>query len=276
LETAVDKHLAKRLVRISDPTTRGFLPSLVIHSAIVGLVFLGGFFSPKTPKPVEIRPVMIVPLQALGVPNPPARTERPAPRVEPAKAEPEPAPEKPPEPKAKKPEPKPEPKDALVLPDKKKKRPEPKKPTPPEPTSRQQPPPQQSPPATSNRSTGRDAGNTAPQRRGSARGNIAGTSAFGGAVGLDDPNFTYNYYVDQMLALISAQWTRPNVGEGIEAALHFRIDRRGKVSDVEIRTPSGSSTFDLAALRAIHNASPLPPLPSGYSHDSLGVNLLFR
>ena len=35
---------------------------------------------------------------------------------------------------------------------------------------------------------------------------------------------------------------------------------------------SGYNSFDLAALRAVQNASPFPPLPRAYRHDSLGVN----
>jgi TonB family protein len=39
---------------------------------------------------------------------------------------------------------------------------------------------------------------------------------------------------------------------------------------------SGYNSFDLAALRAVQNASPFPPLPRAYRQDSLGVNLIVR
>ena len=253
---------------MGESKTLGFLPSLVIHVSIVVFLALGPLLSPKRATPLEIRPIQIVPLQALGVPNPPATTARrtaPAPKV--VEPKPEPKPEAKPEPAAPA-------EDTMVLPkENAKKKPAPKKATP-KPATAKPAPPAASPP---NRTTGSGSASSAPaQRKGSARGNIAGNSAFGGAVGLDDPNFTHNYYVDQMLALISAQWHRPDVGEGIEAELHFRVDRSGTVSELEVRTSSGSSTFDFAAMSAVGNASPLPPLPSAYSHDSLGVNLLFR
>lgn len=266
METAVDKHLARRIARISDPKMRGFLPSLLIHASIVGFLLLGPLLAPNRPKPIEVRSVQIVPLQALGVPNPPARTQRPtppAPKVEEPEPQPKPEPEKQP--------PAPEPRDAMVIPDEKKKKP-PAKPV----EKKPEPPPPAAPDRSAGRASGSGSSSAPPQRQGSSRGHVAGTSAFGGAVGLDDPNFTYGYYVDQMLALISAQWFRPDVGDGIEAELHFRVHRSGTITELEIRTPSGSSTFDLAAMRAIRNATPLPPLPGGYPHDSLGVNLLFR
>jgi len=272
LETAVDKHLTRRLARMGESKTLGFLPSLLVHGAIVAFLMLGPLLSPKKATPLEIRPVQIVPLQALGVPNPPVRTTRPTPPAPKVEPKPEPEAKADPEPKA----PEPQPKEAMVLPkDNPKKKPVAKKPAPtPKPAASKPAPPAASPPS---RSTGTGSAASAPaQRQGSARGNIAGNSAFGGAVGLDDPNFRHNYYVDQMLALISAQWRRPDVATGIEAQLHFRVDRSGTVSELEVRTPSGSNTFDFAAMSAIGNASPLPPLPSAYGHDSLGVTLVFR
>jgi TonB family protein len=46
--------------------------------------------------------------------------------------------------------------------------------------------------------------------------------------------------------------------------------------EVEVRESSGSRAFDLAALRAVRNASPLPPLPASYREDVLAVNLIVR
>lgn len=114
-------------------------------------------------------------------------------------------------------------------------------------------------------------------RQGSAEGSAMGVTAFG-ATGsqLDDPTFTYGYYLDQMLGLIRAQWVRPPLGGGVECVLHFGIRRDGRVEDVRIVTSSGYASFDLAARRAIESASPLPPLPRGYAGASLGVTLVVR
>ena len=114
-------------------------------------------------------------------------------------------------------------------------------------------------------------------RQGSPEGSAMGVTAFG-ATGsqLDDPTFTYGYYLDQMLGLIRAQWVRPPLGAGVECVLHFQIRRDGRVEDVRIVTSSGYASFDLAARRAIESASPLPPLPRGYASNSLGVTLVVR
>lgn len=112
--------------------------------------------------------------------------------------------------------------------------------------------------------------------QGSPQG-VAGGVALGAAVaGLDNPSFTYGYYLDQMLAQIQREWVRPPLGSGVEALVSFRIQRDGRVTELRIERSSGYSSFDLAGLRAIQAAAPLPPLPRGYSHPSLGVNLILK
>jgi TonB family protein len=115
------------------------------------------------------------------------------------------------------------------------------------------------------------------ERRGSPRGSPLGTSTLGAAVaGIDNPAFTYDYYLDRMLGLIEAQWLRPPVDQPIEAVVHFRIGHDGRISELEVIQESGLAAFDLAALRAVQNAAPFPPLPASYRSDSLGVNLIVR
>jgi protein TonB len=194
--------------------------------------------------------VQIVPAQALGVPEPPPRRQpaRPvAPAPEPEKpAPPEPEPEKPP-------------REAM---------PPVERPA----RERRAAPPAAAPAAAPS------AEQLAPAARaGAPEGSATGLSTLGAAVaGLDNPDFTYGYYVEQMLALIRAQWVRPPLGGGIEAVLHFSIARDGRIDDVRIVQSSGYSSFDLAALRALQSASPLPPLPQSYRQPSLGVTLIVR
>lgn len=117
----------------------------------------------------------------------------------------------------------------------------------------------------------------ATERPGSTAGTPAGAARVGASVAaLDNPDFTYDYYIDQMLALIAANWVRPPLGGDVEAMIHFEIAPDGAVSEVRVVRSSGYDSFDLAGLRAIRSASPLPPLPRSYHHDSLGVNLILR
>ncbi|HEX2223399.1 MAG TPA: energy transducer TonB, partial [Thermoanaerobaculia bacterium] len=216
---------------------------------------------------------------------------------EPARTKPEPKPE----PARTKPEPKPEPAkprtEAPVLPREPEKKPEKKPERKPEParpsgtageTPRRTPPP---PPAAtpserpgtgqgqpSRVTTGRpeDSGDQAG-RRGAPTGSAVGTTAFGSEIGgVDNPDFKFGYYLDQLLARIDQNWARPSLGDNIEATIVFRIHKDGSVSDLRVQESSGFAAFDLAAQRAVTNAAPFPPLPRAYRHDSLGVTLIVR
>jgi TonB family protein len=266
--------------------------ALALHLLFVAVAFALPHLTPP-PKPMEFVPVQIIPAQALGVrrPAPPKkRTAAPAPTPAPPAPEAEPAAEEP----AAKPEPqKPAPQDDVpVLPSpddtKKKKKDEPKPLAPAKPEK-----PAGSTPDTGKKTqTGRSPagsseegpagtapGETGDQlgRRGGPRGNALGTTAFGSELGgLDNPDFTYGYYLDRLLSLIDAQWARPSMGAGIKTVIFFRINRDGSMADLRVEQSSGYNSFDLAALRAVQNAAPFPPLPRAFQHDSLGVNLIVR
>jgi len=207
-----------------------------LHLAAALLAWGSARLSSHPPKPVEYVAVQIIPAARLGV-----QTPRPAP--------PRPEPAKPPE---SKPAPLPESK-APVLPDPKTRKPAAKQ-IEPKPT-----------PAAAE-----------PEVAGSPRGSAAALAVGAALAGLDNPSFTYGYYVDQMLALISNNWVRPPVGSGVEATIYYRIQRDGRINELRIVRSSGINSFDLAALRAVQSSSPLPPLPRGFKDGSLGVNLIVR
>ena len=262
MSLAVDHVLERRSRRAGHrPEAVSLVAAFLLHGGVIALVVLLPRLAPPPP-PLSFVPVQIVPAQALGVRRPASRpkAEKPAP--------PEPERPEPVQPEPEKPAPKPPREDAPVLPPEKpeKKKPEPK------------------PPAAS--STGANPAGTAaapanPEgeagRPGSAAGNPLGTSAFGSAIaGLDNPDFKFGYYIDQLLSSIDSKWVRPPLGDGVRAIISFRIERDGSLTDLQVAESSGYNSFDLAALRAIQNASPFPPLPRAYRHDSLGVNLIVR
>src|SRR5262249_29209187 len=113
-------------------------------------------------------------------------------------------------------------------------------------------------------------------RRGSAAGSPLGTSGLGSQFTGVDPDFTYGYYLDRLLQLIDSNWTRPPLGSGVKAILHFPINRDGSIDELRGEESSGYNSLDLAALRAVQNAAPSPALPASYRHDSLGVSLIVR
>jgi protein TonB len=240
-----------------DPWTRlmrrATALAVVLHLSVAAVAIFGPkLFSQEEP-PMRYVSVQVVPLQALGQETPvesPRRPEPPAPPPEP------PPPEPPPE-RVEPPPPDPE---LPVLP-----------PPKPQPVPTAPPPPPQPQPIVPEPAL------PTPSREGSPQGDARATSAFGASVaGLDDPDFTYSYYIDSMLAAIRSHWTRPPVGRGVEGVVHFRILKDGRVEDLRLITSSGRESFDRAALRAVSNASPLPPLPAGYRKEHLGVRLTLR
>jgi TonB family protein len=97
-----------------------------------------------------------------------------------------------------------------------------------------------------------------------------------GVVGLEGGDFPYTIYIERMKTLIGTHWFRPQIGAGAATTVYFRIDRDGTIRDVRTETSSGNGTFDRGALRAVMEASPLPPLPFAYNGTFLGVHLTFR
>jgi len=76
---------------------------------------------------------------------------------------------------------------------------------------------------------------------------------------LENPSY-FSRVQDKIDRLWVATWSRSG---GAAATILFRIQKNGTIRDVQIEQPSGDWLFDQAALRAIHEANPLPPLPPG-------------
>jgi protein TonB len=116
-----------------------------------------------------------------------------------------------------------------------------------------------------------------PSAAGAANGATSGAGvSFGASVTSFDADFPFAYYVEQLLSLIGANWFKPDSAEGTSCVISFRILRSGQVTDVKVDSSSGVSYYDRAAARAVYAANPLPPLPSDYRNDALGVHLKFQ
>lgn len=278
MSLAVDRILAQRSQRDSRrPEAVSLAFAALLHGGAVTLALLLPRLTPPPP-PMTFVPVQIIPAAALGVRRPASRPRaatpetpepvRPQPTKPEAPAKPEPKPEKP-EKIAAKPR-----DDVPTLPDRNpKKTDKPEKPAP-------KPAPRPAAGGAGTNPAGISPLGTAdgePGRRGSPTGNPLGTSAFGSQIaGLDNPDFKFGYYLDQLLSAIDAKWNRPPLGDRVECTIGFRIQRDGSLTELTVARSSGYNSFDLAALRAVQNASPFPPLPRAYRNDSLGVNLIVR
>jgi TonB family protein len=240
-----------RVGRAPAPVTAGL--SLLAHGAFVAAVVLAGR-SRRVPVAVPISlPVRVVSPAALGRPE-----AAPAPAARVAEAKPEPAKARPVIEKKRDEKVAPS---AKAMPDLKSAR---VKPTPPKAAA----PGKGAPPAVE-----------LPAAAGLPSGSpgAIGTSlSFGTDVAAFDSDFPFSYYVQQLLALIGANWFRPDVPDGTVCTVSFRIQRSGQVAGVSVETTSGISYYDRAAVRAVYAATPLPPLPTDYPNDQLGVHLRFR
>jgi TonB family protein len=104
------------------------------------------------------------------------------------------------------------------------------------------------------------------------------TGAGSGSGLLNASLFKFPFYLKNIENKISGQWSPPPVllqEEIVGAIVQFNVTRRGSIESVEIEKSSGNSQFDQAALRAVYNANPLPPLPEGLSEDPLKVHFSF-
>lgn len=97
-----------------------------------------------------------------------------------------------------------------------------------------------------------------------------------GITALEGGDFPYTIYLEQMKTLIGRRWVRPAVTTSLTTVVYFRIYRDGSIEGANHFAKSGNAFFDRAAIRAVLEASPLPPLPFGYSGNYLGVHLTFR
>ncbi len=93
-----------------------------------------------------------------------------------------------------------------------------------------------------------------------------------------DGDFRWSYYLAAIRTKIGSRWVPPPGlgGRPVRATVYFRIGRDGQVSVARVEDPSGSSFFDQTAMRALLAATPLPPLPAGYSGEWLGVHFGFE
>jgi TonB family protein len=97
-----------------------------------------------------------------------------------------------------------------------------------------------------------------------------------GVAGIEGGDFPYTVYLTNMNRLIGTHWYRPQITGDLTTKISFTINRDGSITDAKIEASSGNGTADRAALRAVLESSPLPPLPFGYNGTYLGVHLIFK
>lgn len=97
-------------------------------------------------------------------------------------------------------------------------------------------------------------------------------------VRLDVEAFEYPYYLAAIHRKIQEDFVVPRIPgvRYLETMIYFRIGKDGKIYNMSVEQSSSNPTFDLASQRALESANPLPPLPSEYDRDYLGVHFAFE
>lgn len=97
-----------------------------------------------------------------------------------------------------------------------------------------------------------------------------------GDMSLDVEDFPFAYYLSTVKRKIAANWQVPATSrQALSSRVYFRIRKSGAIESPAIEASSGNFLFDQAALRAVVQASPLPPLPGGFGDEYLGVHFSF-
>lgn len=86
-------------------------------------------------------------------------------------------------------------------------------------------------------------------------------------------------YVDAVRNRVSSNWLQstvdPTVRWAPRANFTFQVLKDGTVTNVQMTQSSGNRSVDNSALRAILSSSPVSPLPSNYSGNSVTVEFYF-
>jgi len=101
--------------------------------------------------------------------------------------------------------------------------------------------------------------------------------AMRGQVAVDESNFEFAYYLQQVRVLVARNWTpTAGVAAGTRVEVYFRVSRDGSLTSPRVETSSGNAYFDDSAARAVIVTGHLPPLPLGYSGSDLGIHFGFE
>jgi len=114
---------------------------------------------------------------------------------------------------------------------------------------------------------------TAPSGSGVGLGFGPDNSALGSGEG---GNFPYSWYVFAIKKSLDIHW---NITSGFNRRIYsqvvFTITRDGSLTDVELEESSKNSIFDQAAVRAVKESDPFPPLPEDFQEPNLRVHVRF-
>ncbi|HEY7517497.1 MAG TPA: TonB family protein [Methylomirabilota bacterium] len=130
------------------------------------------------------------------------------------------------------------------------------------------------PPTPSERPT-TDVARVAPPPPPVPLGRHDGSPQGSGPMTLNVSDFPFAWYLSRVQAKVTERWAGKAL-PGQQPVAVFEINREGQVSRLAIEKSSGNTYYDQAALRAITEANPFPPLPAEFTGQTLRVHLGFN
>ncbi|MGE0405148.1 MAG: TonB family protein [Candidatus Korobacteraceae bacterium] len=107
--------------------------------------------------------------------------------------------------------------------------------------------------------------------------NAKGGFGFTGSGG--DFGNRFAWYVDSVRRKVSENWLKyevdPNIHEAKRVFITFDITRSGQPTNVQLSQPSGISSLDVSAVRAIQRIDTFGPLPREYPGSRVSVEFWF-
>ena len=90
----------------------------------------------------------------------------------------------------------------------------------------------------------------------------------------DSAEIDFGPYVQEMTRRIKKAWFPPKGNESKRITVKFKIKRSGDVRSIRLIESSGLSIADNAAIAAVEQAAPFPPLPAG-ADDEISIKFTF-
>ena len=106
-------------------------------------------------------------------------------------------------------------------------------------------------------------------------GQLTGSPQGSGAVTLNVTDFPYAWYMNAIVRKVTERWVDRAL-QGRQPVALVEIGRDGQIRRLSIEKTSGNPYYDQAALRAITESNPFPPLPTEYKEPVLRVHFGFN
>jgi TonB family protein len=94
----------------------------------------------------------------------------------------------------------------------------------------------------------------------------------GSGVFFDTQGFDLGPWANRVVAIVRSNWIVPVAAElGVKGVVSvaFKVERSGRIIDIRVISPSGTPSFDQAAMNALKTSSPFPALPADFPRPVL-------